>query len=70
MPTNPEGFSPVAGIQWVETNDRCALGLHLDSFSPVAGIQWVETYYGNEVRNVSKERFSPVAGIQWVETFA
>ena len=35
-------FSPVAGIQWVETirfigNDRGA------GFSPVAGIQWVET---------------------------
>ena len=40
------GFSPVAGIQWVETplatpgkwvsNSSC--------FSPVAGIQWVETF--------------------------
>ena len=35
-------FSPVAGIQWVETRlDR--IFLRRGSFSPVAGIQWVET---------------------------
>ena len=39
------GFSPVAGIQWVETIGvgyycrHCVAG-----FSPVAGIQWVETW--------------------------
>ena len=46
MQINPisDRFSPVAGIQWVETRDR--LGNASDrekSFSPVAGIQWVET---------------------------
>ena len=38
-------FSPVAGIQWVETGDRGFgrySGLRV-CFSPVAGIQWVET---------------------------
>ena len=43
MARSGRSFSPVAGIQWVETladgrnwsNDEC--------FSPVAGIQWVET---------------------------
>ena len=39
-------FSPVAGIQWVETGHPLELGLlhqSVSSFSPVAGIQWVET---------------------------
>ena len=38
------GFSPVAGIQWVETFffRLCDHGGVL-RFSPVAGIQWVET---------------------------
>ena len=40
--TATAGFSPVAGIQWVETLPLLVpiLGLR---FSPVAGIQWVET---------------------------
>ena len=39
-----ESFSPVAGIQWVETFffRLCDHGGVL-RFSPVAGIQWVET---------------------------
>ena len=39
------GFSPVAGIQWVETFffRLCDHGGVL-RFSPVAGIQWVETW--------------------------
>ena len=37
------GFSPVAGIQWVETTNQNQLKLFQLSFSPVAGIQWVET---------------------------
>ena len=38
------GFSPVAGIQWVETWGRDDLDfLQMEGFSPVAGIQWVET---------------------------
>ena len=38
-------FSPVAGIQWVETL-ACFSFSEKDngSFSPVAGIQWVETH--------------------------
>ena len=64
-------FSPVAGIQWVETLlSSPALSLRLLGFSPVAGIQWVETQERPD--DFSKEvmsRFSPVAGIQWVETF-
>ena len=42
---NLESFSPVAGIQWVETTTGILAG-KLDTvigFSPVAGIQWVET---------------------------
>ena len=37
-------FSPVAGIQWVETLPRLAAKLVVKRFSPVAGIQWVETF--------------------------
>ena len=37
-------FSPVAGIQWVETlNQAVKQYLEGKGFSPVAGIQWVET---------------------------
>ena len=36
-------FSPVAGIQWVETT--IAFLAMLYRFSPVAGIQWVETFH-------------------------
>ena len=37
-------FSPVAGIQWVETLVPLPFWLTIAlSFSPVAGIQWVET---------------------------
>ena len=38
-------FSPVAGIQWVETPDdkKSPSTRSRASFSPVAGIQWVET---------------------------
>ena len=38
------GFSPVAGIQWVETlTGGHGWVLANPRFSPVAGIQWVET---------------------------
>ena len=41
-----ECFSPVAGIQWVETEQLLAeLGIIGGGFSPVAGIQWVETMF-------------------------
>ena len=36
-------FSPVAGIQWVETPSQGSGSRSKESFSPVAGIQWVET---------------------------
>ena len=36
-------FSPVAGIQWVETELHSSSVLPITGFSPVAGIQWVET---------------------------
>ena len=63
-------FSPVAGIQWVETEKKLShRGSIPISFSPVAGIQWVET--GHLRSNRSRwQGFSPVAGIQWVETLS
>ena len=36
-------FSPVAGIQWVETIPPLNKTRIIIGFSPVAGIQWVET---------------------------
>ena len=36
-------FSPVAGIQWVETIRSSRAYAGYVCFSPVAGIQWVET---------------------------
>ena len=36
-------FSPVAGIQWVETKVKDIRSCNEYCFSPVAGIQWVET---------------------------
>ena len=36
-------FSPVAGIQWVETCYASTAQRIKRCFSPVAGIQWVET---------------------------
>ena len=38
-------FSPVAGIQWVETLNPSACRDMSIGFSPVAGIQWVETTF-------------------------
>ena len=43
MPLCQLGFSPVAGIQWVETMANILILPKLIRFSPVAGIQWVET---------------------------
>ena len=62
-------FSPVAGIQWVETQAALDPAKFIEQgFSPVAGIQWVETR-GESGNDRALVRFSPVAGIQWVETF-
>ena len=63
-------FSPVAGIQWVETEDgsRPPNKKRSFRFSPVAGIQWVETVFMMEIYTSRLTGFSPVAGIQWVET--
>ena len=56
-------FSPVAGIQWVETQpqekDREFLWV---GFSPVAGIQWVETFEPNQMRRVSLVVSVPLPG--------
>ena len=63
-------FSPVAGIQWVETwTESDTGGVERLSFSPVAGIQWVETASWKAAKWLRNVCFSPVAGIQWVETF-
>ena len=43
LPTEGECFSPVAGIQWVETPEHKSVRWLFCRFSPVAGIQWVET---------------------------
>ena len=58
-------FSPVAGIQWVET----CWGLSSESrsaclsFSPVAGIQWVETLDGGKPERNTANRVSvPLPG--------
>ena len=63
------GFSPVAGIQWVETTTELdRFREKVACFSPVAGIQWVETLVQEGKGRIKLECFSPVAGIQWVET--
>ena len=51
-------FSPVAGIQWVETSKSLnQKSDRSERFSPVAGIQWVETVdgkqYGSSLYDVS-----------------
>ena len=64
-------FSPVAGIQWVETKVKDIRSCNEYCFSPVAGIQWVETLLimkKNNPLGYYRLSFSPVAGIQWVET--
>ena len=62
-------FSPVAGIQWVETLSTVLTDIAKNpGFSPVAGIQWVETLMGVYNPYTLYGCFSPVAGIQWVET--
>ena len=65
-----QGFSPVAGIQWVETQRgrgslsrvSCHVSVPLPGFS---GLRHVLTRPPRKKRSF---RFSPVAGIQWVET--
>ena len=62
-------FSPVAGIQWVETllpiagmQDILGVSVPLPGFS---GLRPLGSLHGS----LSCDRFSPVAGIQWVETW-
>ena len=64
------GFSPVAGIQWVETSTALVVppvgggvSVPLPGFS---GLR-LQQSIGD---GVERHRFSPVAGIQWVETLA
>ena len=57
------GFSPVAGIQWVETlKGNTLAGEHNDGFSPVAGIQWVETVSRNQDNYVPSGVSVPLPG--------
>ena len=44
VPPRWASFSPVAGIQWVETQGKTNGKSAHACFSPVAGIQWVETW--------------------------
>ena len=58
IPLRLTGFSPVAGIQWVETSKSLnQKSDRSERFSPVAGIQWVETVdgkqYGSSLYDVS-----------------
>ena len=63
-----ERFSPVAGIQWVETVDGKQYGSSLYDVSvPLpgfSGLRRLDIGYPDG----SSNSFSPVAGIQWVET--
>ena len=61
-------FSPVAGIQWVETTDNLVREtLNTTVSVPLPGFSGLRQYPGTGF-NVMDHRFSPVAGIQWVET--
>ena len=60
-------FSPVAGIQWVETTVARLPLLLLVVSVPLPGFSGLRPSYGCDIR-LSPSGFSPVAGIQWVET--
>ena len=62
------GFSPVAGIQWVETSDRFVLSPILLVSVPLPGFSGLRPQKKAAAKSGSKASFSPVAGIQWVET--
>ena len=64
-------FSPVAGIQWVETWQSIASRSTLDrsSFSPVAGIQWVETVELNFPHSSTKGVSVPLPGFSGLRPF-
>ena len=70
MARSGRSFSPVAGIQWVETfaNRRadCSRGVYVSVPLPgFSGLRQPLRSYDDFPR----KSFSPVAGIQWVETF-
>ena len=61
-------FSPVAGIQWVETATvSSATSLSLQVSVPLPGFSGLRPELDTPTTGLLA-RFSPVAGIQWVET--
>ena len=66
---DPERFSPVAGIQWVETpTGYGGLGENLSVSVPLPGFSGLRPKAIAATCGTT-ECFSPVAGIQWVETY-
>ncbi len=55
----PYGFSPLAGIRYVETNRTAVEGGLGECFSPLAGIRYVETFTKNEKKAARKMFQSP-----------
>ena len=61
-------FSPVAGIQWVETSPGCHGGMkELWVSVPLPGFSGLR-HLCCPLAVTYQQGFSPVAGIQWVET--
>ena len=61
-------FSPVAGIQWVETRTTGRILWRSQGVSvPLPGFSGLRQVWGLSKAD-KNGRFSPVAGIQWVET--
>ena len=64
----PSSFSPVAGIQWVETFRRHRIQLTFRTVSvPLPGFSGLRPSNRGKSKPMATG-FSPVAGIQWVET--
>ena len=62
-------FSPVAGIQWVETSVFPREGFYFGIVSvPLPGFSGLKPWPLLLLLLLVVVRFSPVAGIQWVET--
>ena len=61
-------FSPVAGIQWVETSFKCSGSVGRYVSVPLPGFSGLRLLWSPLVAVLLS--FSPVAGIQWVETIS
>ena len=62
------GFSPVAGIQWVETSLFAIPRKTIRLVSvPLPGFSGLRPFFRCCTKSMTAS-FSPVAGIQWVET--